>query len=345
LKFAIFITSGIGNALYLVPLIKTLRQRGSVTCIAASPFRSEQVFDGFAAPVFDRVIHINSPAAWPELARKMVSPFDTVYLDFFASTRKHLALAHFLGKTVVTNHVPESLPAFFRRKIHRVEPVIGLHEGTQYLRYANEALTDADLSESLFQLDPHPAKKVIEGKYITVQPGTGNNKAPWKTWPMASWKALIGRFGQAFPGYTIVVLGDKSEAFLAKEFETIGPQVYSLIGKTTLQELPSIVTNATLHIGGDSALLHIAGCVGTPTVTICGGSDPQIFGWHKIDQRKHRLVKHTIACHPCYRWIAPNTSRVRDPLLCPDFKCIRSIDETEVFRAVSDQLTPANDAE
>lgn len=321
-----------------MPLIKKLRQRGSLTCLAASPFESQEIFTGFRDNLFDQVIRINSLAAWPHLAARVPVPFDTIYLDYFASTRKNLALASMLGKRVVTNHVPEKFPAFLRKNIHHITPIAGLNEGMQYLRYLDPEVPGTVPDESLFRLEPKPAQRTWEHRYVCVQPGTGNNKAPWKTWPLASWKKLVRHITDTFPHLSIVLLGDDTETPLAPEFEMMAPQVHSLIGKTSLPELPSIVGAAVLHIGGDSALQHIAGCVGTPTVTIWGGSDPETFGWHKINAQKHRLVKHTIACQPCNRWIAPNTSRVKNPLLCPDFKCIRSIEEEEVFRVVSEQL-------
>lgn len=340
MKSAIFITSGIGNALYLVPLIKSLKEKGTVTCLAASSFRSHEIFRGFEDRLFDEVIEVGGAVSWPRFAAALVNRYDRVYLDFFASTKKNLVLASFLGKTVVTNHIPESLPRIFRGKIKHITPVIGLHEGTQYLLYVNPAMKDADLDESMFSLKPVFHKPILDEDYITIQPGSGNNKTPWKTWPVDAWTRLCKLITDNCPGLNIAVLGDETEETLSGVFESYGSRVRSFIGKTTLASLPSLMAGSKLHIGGDSAMLHIAGCVGTPTVTICGGSDPQIFGWSKVNAEKHVLIKHTIACHPCYRWIAPNTSRVDDPARCPDFKCIRSIDETEVFRAVMQQLKP-----
>jgi ADP-heptose:LPS heptosyltransferase len=71
--------------------------------------------------------------------------------------------------------------------------------------------------------------------------------------------------------------------------------------------------------------MHIAGCVGTPTITVWGGSDPELFGWQKIDRSKHRVLQKKLSCHPCNRWISPNTSKVELPSMCPDFECLQQI--------------------
>lgn len=338
MKFALFITSGIGNALYLVPLIKHLRSQGTVTCISTSPFRSEEVFDGFEDALFDQIICIDNSAAYLKLLPKMLSKFDGIYLDYFAATRRHLVLAHLMGKTVHTNNIPKALAGFFRARLQLTMPKVGIHEGTQYLRFAQPDATDADLTEAQFALKPKAIRSLGYSRYITLQPGAGNNKTPWKTWPERSWMSLMQGLISEYTDLHLIVLGDSTEVHMNRVFAGISNRVIAIAGQTQLKELPSLISEAELHIGGDSAMLHIAGCVGTPTVTVCGGSDPEIFGWHKINAEKHVLVKHTISCHPCYRWILPNRSRVDDPATCPDFKCIRSIDPEQVLTSVRAQL-------
>lgn len=338
MKFALFITSGIGNALYLVPLIKALKKQGSVTCIATSPFHSERVFDGFNDELFENTIVIRNTLSLIKLLPGMLSPFDAVYLDHFAATRKHLIMAHFIGKAVHTNHTPSALSSRFRKRLQLSIPKVGIHEGSQYLRYVAPDATDSDLNEERFALKPKPIRDMGSTNYITLQPGAGNSKTPWKTWPDRSWMEFIAMLSKAYPETQLIVLGDETEMHMNRVFEGVSPKVQALAGQTTLEELPGIIAGAQLHIGGDSAMLHVAGCVGTRTITICGGSDPEIFGWHKIDEAKHLLVKHTISCHPCYRWILPNRSRVDDASKCPDFKCIRSIEPAEVLAAVKKHM-------
>jgi ADP-heptose:LPS heptosyltransferase len=50
--------------------------------------------------------------------------------------------------------------------------------------------------------------------------------------------------------------------------------VHNLAGKTSLGELAAVLKKCSLLIGIDSAPMHIAVAVGTPTVTIFGPSSP-----------------------------------------------------------------------
>lgn len=309
-----------------------------MTCIATSPFHSERVFDGFEDELFEQTMVVRNAISMVKLLPSMLSRYDAVYLDHFAATRKHLVMAHFIGKAVHTNHTPSTLSSRFKKRLQLTIPRVGIHEGAQYLRYAIPDATDKDLREEQFTLKPKPIRQLGTADYITLQPGAGNSKTPWKTWPDRSWMALIRLLAQAYPKTQLLVLGDETEQHMNRVFGDISPNVQALAGQTTLEELPGLIAGAQLHIGGDSAMLHVAGCVGTKTVTICGGSDPEIFGWHKINDVKHLLVKHTISCHPCYRWILPNRSRVEDASKCPDFKCIRSIEPAEVMTAIKKHL-------
>jgi ADP-heptose:LPS heptosyltransferase len=82
--------------------------------------------------------------------------------------------------------------------------------------------------------------------------------------------------------------------------------------------------------------MHIAVSQGTPTFTIWGASDYNLYGYQNINKENNKIAYKEISCHPCNSWIAPNTSRVMDPQECPDFACIRSLKPEEVFS----QLTP-----
>ena len=86
----------------------------------------------------------------------------------------------------------------------------------------------------------------------------------------------------------IVVLGDDTETDLI-QFLPKDDRVIKAIGKTELKDLPGIVAQSMLHIGNDSGIMHLAGCLGTPTVSVWGGSDPNLYGWHKVNEKKHSV--------------------------------------------------------
>lgn len=339
MRFAIFITSGIGNALLLVPLIKSLRNKGTVTCFAASPFGAEAIFEGFKDDLFDAIVDVSGKSRVAKAALKYATAFDEVHLDYFSSGRQNLLLALAIGKRVFCNKIPLGIPASFRTKLSFIEPIAGIHEGTQYMRYTNGDFQDTELTAENFRLTPRPTRKDIPKEYVTLQPGSGNNLTPWKTWPTERWQEIAEWLMKHNDHLKILILGDQSEREMSKKFEALGDRVVSFIGKTTLKELPGIIGGAQFHLGGDSGLLHIAGCCATPSLTIWGGSDPVHFGWQKLDSELHTEIRiPDLPCHPCNRWIAPNRSKAAKPEICPDFRCIREIETSQLIEALTTKL-------
>ncbi len=323
----------------LVPLIKHLRASGTVTCFASSPFHSEKVFEGFADQLFEEVVDVSTNSKLAAAGLQFRNTFEQVYLDYFAGGRKQLLMAQAVGRSVFTNRTVSGLPSPLARGVSFRSPVVGIHEGVQNLRLAIPDASEQMLDEEHFRLLAKPPQRALKGPYITVQPGTGNNKTPWKTWPADRWQELLKWLISEYQNHQLVLLGDNTEEWINEALSWDKRRVQSLIGTTSLQELPAILEGAALHIGGDSGLMHIAGCVGTSTVTVWGGSDPELFGWKKINPQKHHEVRiKDLDCHPCNRWIEPNTSKASEPGLCPDFRCIRDIDLDDVTAAISNAM-------
>ena len=335
---AVFITSGIGNAIFLIPLIKTLSKDGPVDLICSSPFHSERVFNGFENLPIRSIKSFRKPWHLLQFIPHLFSRYNGIYIDYFGASRRNFFLAHFIGNCIYSNHIPTKLPSIVRRKTHFIAPEKGLHEATQYMRFKKEDFRDSDLSAAHFLLEPRQIKsRPLPEKYITIQPGAGNNKTPWKTWPIGKWLDLVALIHQRHPKIQMIVLGDEYDRSISGYFKHWSHTATDLIAETTMAELPMIIQGAVVHLGSDSGLLHIAGVVNTPSICIAGGSDPELFGWHKVNN-KHKVIHHQLDCHPCYRWYLPNRSRVDHAGNCPDFKCIQSIEPAEVFEAIHQML-------
>jgi len=337
LRNAIFISSGIGNALLLVPLIKRLKEKGELTAISTSPFGAHRIFDGFEDKLFDAVIPLGSNIEWMMNAATFKRRFHTTYLDHFASGRKNIALSYTNSKVVVTNTIPHRLPSIFRSRLRLIEPEIGIHEGTQYMRYISENFSDSDLNEEMFRLQAKPHSRISESTYITLQPGSGNNVSPWKTLRIEKWIKLIDELSQLRPELNVVVLGDDTETELSNRLPKRS-NLINAIGKTDLSELPGVIADAQLHVGNDSSLMHLAGCLGVPTLSIWGGSDKEGEGGKKRNPEKHEIIYKSPECGPCSRWIAPNRSKTEVPSLCPDFSCLSKISVNEILQSIEKMM-------
>lgn len=324
-KVAVFFSSGLGNALLLVPLIKDLRRDG---------YEVEGIFTSACEDLFwDRTLLAQKHVlrSWKDYLRVLLlfKRYHRVYLDFFAVTHKHLWVSAWLGKKTVAHVKKDYLQAFVAKLgVQWVDTPKDLH-----MILLNKKLY---LSESSFMLEemrmdlPSQKIEIPFQRYIVLQLSSGNNQAPYKTWPVERWLEVMSRFIQERPNVGIVLLGDTHEKHLVDGL-VLPDRVYNLIAKTSLSEAAAVIAGAEFFVGHDSGLMHLAVAVGRPTRTVWGGSDQRLYGYAIFDSTLHRVLSLQKSCWPCNSWINPNISRVVIPLDCPDHRCLKEISVDQVY--------------
>ncbi|MFA6597902.1 MAG: glycosyltransferase family 9 protein [Ignavibacteriaceae bacterium] len=90
-----------------------------------------------------------------------------------------------------------------------------------------------------------------------------------RDWPIEKYNPLIGLLIN--DGFKIILLGSKSQKRKLELFNVSNNEVVVLAGKLKLHEIPTLLNLATLFIGLDSGLTHIALRLNIPTVAIIGG--------------------------------------------------------------------------
>ncbi len=120
------------------------------------------------------------------------------------------------------------------------------------------------------------AARIKDGEsYLTVAPGASK---PEKLWPLLNFGIVINRFRHCFSH--VVVLGTDEEAKICEQLaETCN--AISLAGKIRLAETCALVSHATLHLGNDSGLSHVAAGNGVPTVSVGGWRDGHYVPWRQ----------------------------------------------------------------
>jgi heptosyltransferase-2 len=100
-----------------------------------------------------------------------------------------------------------------------------------------------------------------------------------------------------------------------------------LTGKTSVAELPALLSQCHVFVGNDSGAMHVAAAVGLPTIAIFGPTDP--FGTAPATPRQVIVRKETY-CSPCFL------------RRCPiDHRCMTRISAADVEMAVDPWLTSA----
>lgn len=141
----------------------------------------------------------------------------------------------------------------------------------------------------LFEREGIPQDK----KLVAVQPFS---LWQYKEWGKEKYIALI-QWLVTEHGAAVLVTGSVAEKDRAEEIvRSCGAGCYNFAGKTSIAMYAALLQQCRLFIGVDSAGLHIAAAVGTPTVGIFGPSSP--VSWAPMG-RCHLIVQKNWPCVPC----------------------------------------------
>jgi ADP-heptose:LPS heptosyltransferase len=159
---------------------------------------------------------------------------------------------------------------------------------------------------------------------ILVACNTSSGRAA-KNWPHDRFRALIRWLVQEL-GCAVLLLGGKDQQAEADDIiaHCAGAPVISAIGGTTLNEAIGLIAQASIFIGNDSALTHVAARMNIPTVAIFSGIDPTVM-WAPVGGNV-TVLRAPVPCSPCH------ILHMRD---CRgDHACILNISDSAVQAAV-----------
>jgi heptosyltransferase-3 len=133
------------------------------------------------------------------------------------------------------------------------------------------------------------------GKFIHLHPAS---RWLFKCWPADKVAALADAL--TAQGWRIVLTAapdEKEKALIAAVLAASKSAPLDLSGRLSLRELAALTAQARLFVGVDSAPMHIAAAMGTPTVALFGPSGDKEWGpWNVA----HRIVaSHAHPCRPC----------------------------------------------
>src|SRR5262249_45030048 len=126
----------------------------------------------------------------------------------------------------------------------------------------------------------------------------------------------------------VAVIGSEAEMDAAEKIRANMKRPAALLtGKTTLEILIGVLSEASLMITNDSGPMHIAAALGTPTIAVFGSTDDSVTG--PIGP-KTRIVKHRVDGSPCL---------LRQ---CPiDHRCMTRITSHDVCHAAQELISHA----
>lgn len=196
---------------------------------------------------------------------------------------KSVARGGFVRDLFMTGTVPTP------PNVHRVDQVLALTDIFGLIK-----LRDMKTPAPAASLDTHRQRK-----YVVLHPGAAFR---YKRWNSAAWRETTQWFNQE--GFEVVITGGRGSdesTYLSEIFS--GLDVIRLDGKLSWPQLTALLAGATLFVGVDTSVTHLAAAVGTRTIAIFGPTNPLI--WSPIGLRSnenvHVLQNKTFSCVPCQR--------------------------------------------
>lgn len=135
---------------------------------------------------------------------------------------------------------------------------------------------------------------LVPGEFIQVHP---TSRWIFKCWLEPQVADLAKRLGDL--GHALVFTAAPSEdelSMVRRIVELTNQPVIDLSGQLSLKQLAALTARAKLFIGVDSAPMHIAAAVGTPTVALFGPSGDKEWGPWRVP---HRTIVSNHSCRPC----------------------------------------------
>ena len=199
------------------------------------------------------------------------------------------------------------LPVSFCLKTENIWPVM-------YVPLEKQKIADALLREKNI-----PLSKLI----VAIQPFS---LWQYKDWGTDKYIGLINRIRLEYD-LPIILTGSADERHRTNEIlKKCKEHVYNFAGTTSIGLLAAVLKRCGLFIGGDSAGVHIAAALGTPTVSIFGPSSPA--GWAPKGSQ-HCIIQKSFECVPCLQKGCQGSGISR---------CLEELDADDVWTVVKGQI-------
>ena len=346
MKILVRATNWVGDAIMSLPALQALRTRypeAQIAILARSWVADLYWEQNVANDIVEYDSKVKHSGIWgrERLAREMrarkfdiavlfQNAFDAAWIAWRAGIARRIGYARDLRGPFLTNalavprqgETPGHESYYYLELLRRAGLIesygavkeIRLRVGADVKDRAEQTLRDAGI-------DPNRIR-------VAIAPGAAYGAA--KCWMPERYAALADRLIDEF-GAAVIIFGAAAEAEVARRISAaMRHKPISLVGQTSIGELPALLSACQLFIGNDSGAMHVAAAVGLPVVGIFGSSDPT--GTAPLTP-KFRLVRHAVDCSPCFL------------RRCPiDHRCMTRIGVADVYQAAEEfarQFSPS----
>jgi heptosyltransferase-2 len=322
MKILIRATNWVGDAIMALPALRAAREKfpDAHIAIVARPYVAELYRD---QSICDELIPYDSKGkhrGWRgrELltsqlrARKfdkallLQNAFDAAWLAWRAGIPERIGYARdgrsfLLTKTIKVpgpGEIPQHEKFYYLELLRRAGWINALKDDVHIALHVPESARDR-AKQSLLVAGARP-------NALRLAVGAGASYGSAKCWPPDRFAAAINEL-LLHNDADVVLFGTAAEATVSRAIAgSLRRPPIDLTGKTTIGELPALLSQCHLFLGNDSGAMHVAAAVGLPVVAIFGPTDPE--GTAPVTPR-FSLVQQRPYCSPCFLRRCPTDHR------------------------------------
>lgn len=291
-------TAFLGDVVLTTPLLAALARRDGPLDVVTTPAAAALLE---THPAVRRVIPYDKRGAdrgWAglrALARRLAAErYDTAYLPHRSLRSALLARVAGVPRRVGYRDAWRLFYTDARprpRAMHEVDRLLALADAPDAPRRPSLGLTGDDRAAA----DGVLAEAAGAGPLAALAPGSIWGSKRWPHFP-----ALAARLATA--GFRVATLGGAADAPLGRSVVTAaraaGGVAVDACGRLSLRASAALIARARVLVTNDSAPLHFAQAVGTPTVALFGPTVPE-FGFGPVNPGDVALGVDGLACRPC----------------------------------------------
>lgn len=152
------------------------------------------------------------------------------------------------------------------------------------------------IKPEIYNLSNHKEKELFSNPYIVINPNASDLRTE-RRWPKEKFIQIIEHLLLKYKTYNIILIGSKAEQkyteVIANQFKTKNVQSYA--GKTTLQELITLISHAALLITNDTGPMHLGISCKIKIISMFGPCSPKQYG----NQNNNISIYKNLYCSPC----------------------------------------------
>lgn len=330
-------TSFLGDTVLTTPLLAQLARRGDVD-VVTTPASAALLANNPAVRsviVYDKRGVDRGLPGFVALAKRLrQTPYDVAFLAQGSFRSAALALAAGVPSRVGFD-TSSGRWLYSRRVTFRDD----LHHAARLLRLARPNGRPATPDELRPLLYPGHAERHAVDAMLTRHGVAAGERfvalAPGSVWATKRWPGYAELAALLQRDMRIVIVGGADDAALAHAIVSAAPSAIDATGQLSLLASAELIGRAAALVTNDSAPLHLASAMGTPSVAIFGPTVPA-FGFGPLAPRSIVVGHETLSCRPCDR---------HGPQRCPlgHFRCMRELDAATMAEQVR-SLLPFTDA-